>query len=194
MPAIEQSASELVSSARRRAPKSVRSRAEALQRMAAHVEAERFLLEGQRCGLGPRPAHRQRRDRGVCARTVVDSVVAAEQLDLALIAIALMAAAVVEDAIEAGEQARRHARERLAIVAGRERVERAGLDQALEHLLVHEPQIDVLGRAKSESMRAERRCASRGSTAIAPSPAPLTAPRPNRTPSGCDDERRARWR
>ena len=58
MPAIQMSASEPVSSATRRAPKSVRSRAEALERMPAHVEAERFLLAGELLRSRSTPARR----------------------------------------------------------------------------------------------------------------------------------------
>src|SRR6185437_6735888 len=94
----------------------------ALERMAAHVQAERFLLEVERLGFRPRP--RRGEQRRVVGRRRPD-VVAAEELRLALIAIALMAAAVIEDAIEAGEQARAPG-EVVGPAARRERVHRAG--------------------------------------------------------------------
>ena len=53
MPPTQTSASDAVSSATRCAPNVFSSSAEALERMAAHVEAERFLLERELLALGP---------------------------------------------------------------------------------------------------------------------------------------------
>ncbi len=111
-------------------------------------------------------------------------VAAAEQRFLSLAPILLMAAAVVENAVQSGHQPRAP-REVVLPPARRQPVERAGLDERLEHLLVDQTQVHVLDQREERRDRAaERRAASRGSDVIAPCPAPLTAPRPNRTPSG----------
>ena len=150
--------------------------------MAAHVEAERFLLERQLLRLGPGRRVGQRRSAGASPGSSSEPIIR-RTAGTALIAVALVAAAVLERPVDGGEQPRARAA-RLASAAARERVERARLDQALEHPLVHQPQIDVLAQREERSIAASSRAARRGSTGSAPSPTLFTAPRPKRTPSG----------
>src|SRR4029078_10834993 len=71
-------------------PEDLQLLAEALERMAAHVEAERFLLEGELLRPRPRRPLRQR-DRGA---GIVAVPAAAEQRVLPFFAVALVPAAV----------------------------------------------------------------------------------------------------
>ena len=181
MPPTQTSASDCVSSRERCAPNAFSSLGEALERMAAHVEAERFLLERERLRLGPRRDVGQRTASSASRRLRR----AAEELRLALVAIALVPAAVVD---APGRRPAKQPRAPGQIVVrppGRRGVERAGLDQALEDLLVDQPQVDLLAQARrATSMRPPAALRDSSIDWIAPSPAPFTAPRPNRTPSG----------
>ena len=60
-----------------------------------------------------------------------------------LVAVALVPAAVLDAPVDGGEEPGARA-DGGARCRRRERVERAGLDQAFEHALVDEPQVDVL--------------------------------------------------
>ena len=92
--------------------------AEALERMAAHVEAERFLLEGELLRLGPRRRVRQR-DR----RTGSSPSLPQPKNDtVPSVAIALVPAAVLDRLVDGGEQPRAP---RAASAPSDERVERA---------------------------------------------------------------------
>ena len=70
-----------------------------------------------------------------------------------------MPSAVIEDPVERGEQSR-PPRQIDRMAARRERVERAGLDQAFEDLLVHEPQVDVFGQLEQRRDTATERLSS----------------------------------
>ena len=73
---------------------------EALQRVAAHVEAERFLLAGKLLDLRPRRGLRQRRG----ARRRLVPVGPAKELRLPLVAIALVASAMLDGLVHRREQ------------------------------------------------------------------------------------------
>src|SRR6185436_9223345 len=110
--------------------------AEALERMAAHVETEGLLLEGELLRLGPRRRLRQG-DRGA---GIVAVPAAAEQRVLPFFAVALVPAAVLDRLVDGREEPRPAGRGETA----RHRVEGAGLDQALERPLVDQPLIHRL--------------------------------------------------
>ena len=168
-----------------------RLRAELLQRvgvaidgMAAPVEAERFLLEAELLGLGPRRRLRQRAAAAAVGRARGQIVVARRRTAaLPFVAIALRARAVLAGRVDGGQEPRPQLQRRQALVLGarRERVERAGLDQALEHALVDQPQIEILAQRVERRMRP---CVFRTSSSdsIAPSPTFLIAVSPKRTP------------
>src|SRR6185295_7987942 len=74
--------------------------AEPVERMAAHVEAERFFFSRELLDLRPRRRLGKGRGRGGTA------VVAAKQLRLPFVAIALMTAAVLDCLIHGAEEPR----------------------------------------------------------------------------------------
>ena len=113
MPPTQTSASELVSSAIAPRAEGLQLLGVAIERMAAHVEAERLLLAGELL--------RSRSTAGASGSVTAAAaglVVAerAEQLSLALVAVALMPAAVLDRPVDGGEQPRaaapRHAPDR----------------------------------------------------------------------------------
>src|SRR5688572_15883117 len=74
---------------------------------------------------------------------------------LAVVAVPLMTAAVIEDAIAAGQDARPPLQ--IAVrPARREAVESARLNQTFEHLLVHQAQIEMLGQREQRCDFAHR--------------------------------------
>ena len=131
----------------------------AIDRMTAPIQSERLLLEPELLGLGPGRRVRQRkgleavRSWSHVAVALRGQINRAEQLRLALVAIALEPRAMVARRVDGGEQPRPKARRLQRFVRGafRERIERASLDQAFEHALVHQAQIEILAH------RCERR-------------------------------------
>ncbi len=121
------------------------------QRMAAQIQAERFLLEREQLLFRPRHRVRQaRRGRHLIAAAVVVRSAAAEQERLTAFAILLTPAAMLDRAIDRREQPRAAQRARLCHplrVVRIERIERARLRQALEHALVDQAQVDLLAHA-----------------------------------------------
>ena len=119
----------------------------AIDRMAAPVEAERLLLEGELLGLGPRRrVGQQGRPEAVALRTR-PTASAPNSCACPSFAIALQPRAVLAGRVDRREQPRPQRRRRQRLRSGvpsDERVERAGLDEALEHALVDEPQIEIL--------------------------------------------------
>ena len=117
----------------------------AIERVAAQIQTERLLLEGQQFHLGPgRPSGstssvRRRRRREPPA----------EQIRLALLAIALHARAVFERGIDRPGQSRAEDRRRLRSAGGGlgEAVARAAFDERFEHALVDHPQVQILRTA-----------------------------------------------
>ena len=144
------------------------------QRVAGEVEAERLLLVAQPLGLAPlgqrrvgRRLARSRRRRTACPAPPPPR---------------RAAAAPSRGCRSSAPQQR--ARARLA-----EAVEGAGLDQALEHLVVERRGVDLARRSgRGSRKRPTRRRAARIAS-TAPSPTPLTAPRPKRMASPIDGER-----
>ena len=117
MPDAQTSAADAVRSATRLAPNAASSAAETIERMAAHVEAQRLLLPRQLLRLRPGQSVGQENDRRGRRRRR-----AAEQLVLALVTIALLPAAVFQSAIDCQEKPRACA-PRVAIGIGGEGVE-----------------------------------------------------------------------
>ena len=91
-----------------------------------------------------------------------------------------MPAAVLERPIDGGEEPRPP--HRGGSMPAAQRIERAGLDQALQHALVDEPQIGVLAE-RVERIDPAELPANASIDSTAPSPTFLTAQSPNRTPS-----------
>src|SRR5262249_50413571 len=113
--------------------------------------AEGFLLECELLAFAPRRGVLQ--PKGVIGRrrsaprlAVVEE--RAKQLRLPFVAIALQARAVLARRIDCRHQARaeRRRRQRLVRRAAGERIAGARFDQALEHTLVEEPQVEILAQ------------------------------------------------
>jgi hypothetical protein len=157
----------------------------ALERMPGDVEPERFLLEGERFGFRPGP---RRRQRGHVVVAVQRTVAAAEQLRLALLAVLLLPASVVQDPVQTGQEPRPPGQIALLSLR-RERIERAGLDQAFEHLLVHEPEVDVLGQREERVDPAAQRLAGLENRPNRPFPRALDRAQAETHALRLDDER-----
>ena len=108
----------------------------AIERVAAEIETQRILLVRQQFHLGPR-----RRVRQADQRKALLLVPAAEEIRLAILAIALRAAAMLDGAVDGREQP--GAPERRRHAGRNQRVARAGLDERLEHALVDEAEIEL---------------------------------------------------
>ena len=151
---------------------------EALERMAAHVEAERFLLERRaaapRSTAARRAAGRPRRRRRRPGRRTAGTAPCRDRAD---------GGRRARSPCRRRRTARRGASRTARCCSRRERVERAGLDQALEHPLVDQPQVDVLAQRVAASRSGRAPCARASIDRIAPSPTFFTAHSPKRTPS-----------
>src|SRR6185436_16151496 len=131
-----------------------RSGAERLQRtrvrvdrVAAPVEAEGFLLEAQLLGLGPRRRRRKDQPRqAIAGRRPFRQV--PEQPSLAALAIVLEPRAVLAGGVNHSDQPGPQLARRQLFVLGpaRKRIERAALDEALEDALVHQPQVEIFAQ------------------------------------------------
>src|SRR6185437_1510099 len=121
--------------------------AEPLERMAAHVEAERFFFERELLRLGP---WRHVRQRNGCRRLVVLRQV--EEGNHAFLAIALMTAAVLDRFVDRREQPGASGWDRPV----RQVVERAGLDQTFNRTLVDEALIDFFAQREERIDAAAR--------------------------------------
>ena len=161
--------------------------------MAAPIQTERLLLEVELLGFRPRCRLRQRRRFRARARLVSAASEPAEQLRLPLVPVALTPRAVLAGRVDRGEEPRP---ERRATAAARG-VGRASesnapaFDEALEHALVDQAQIEILAERVQRRDAPVSSAGPRGATAIAPSPTFLIAVSPKRTPSGVDGERAA---